>query len=267
MKKLIAVIGVLMISMLATGCTSVKPDVGHEAVLVMKPMFFGHGGVDDTPIKTGRSFVALTTDAVEVNVQPLQIKEHFDDLMTSDGVPIDFDPTLGVRITDSVKMIKTFGEKWYENNLQAEYRERVRQAVKKHGMNETAISDTATVEIDNEVTDQVKKLITSIGLPLEFIRFTIGKANPPDSIKDQRIATAAQQQRVKTEEQRKLAEDSRKLAEQSRAEADNAFRNAMQMSPEQYLRLEEIKMKRDICANGHCTVFMGSGATPIINTK
>jgi hypothetical protein len=42
---------------------------------------------------------------------------------------------------------------------------------------------------------------------------TVGRANPPDSVKNQRIEAAAQQQRIQTETQRKLAEDSRLQAE------------------------------------------------------
>lgn len=45
-------------------------------------------------------------------------------------------------------MISKFGEKWYENNVQAEFVNRVRQAIRKHGMNETAISTKAIDEID-----------------------------------------------------------------------------------------------------------------------
>ena len=58
----------------------------------------------------------------------------------------------------------------------------------------------------------------------------MGRANPPDSIKNQRIETAAQEQRANAEKQRKLAEDQRKEAEQARA----------------------------------CTMIMGSG-TPLLN--
>ena len=72
---------------------------------------------------------------------------------------------------------------------------------------------------------------------------TVGRANPPDAIKNQRIETAAQEQRANTEKQRKLAEDQRLQAELSRANADNAYRNQMSLSPEQFLRLEAIHMQ------------------------
>jgi hypothetical protein len=68
--------------------------------------------------------------------------------------------------------------------------------------------------------------------------------------------------------QRKLAEDQREAAEASRAKADNAYRNAMTLSPEQFLRLETIKMQRDVCSSGHCTFILSDGKiSPIVNTK
>ena len=45
------------------GCSSYAPDAGHEVVLIEKPMFFGHGGVEAEPVKTGRTFTAATTRA------------------------------------------------------------------------------------------------------------------------------------------------------------------------------------------------------------
>jgi hypothetical protein len=95
---------------------------------------------------------------------------------------------------------------------------------------------------------------------------TVGRANPPDAIKNQRIETAAQEQRANTEKQRKLAEDQRLQAELSRANADNAYRNQMSLSPEQFLRLEAIHMQRDVCAKGGCT-FIAGDVTPVISTR
>jgi hypothetical protein len=48
--------------------------------------------------------------------------------------------------------------------------------------------------------------------------------------KDQRVATATEQQRQLTEQQRKIAEDARLEAERSRAAADNAYRNSVGLS-------------------------------------
>ena len=98
---------------------------------------------------------------------------------------------------------------------------------------------------------------------MKLLDVNLGRANPRDAIKHQRIDNATQERRINTEKQRKLADDQRKLAEESRAAADNAYRLAMQLSPEQFLQLERIKMQRDVCAAGKC-VFVVGNATPMV---
>ncbi len=58
------------------GCIAI--EAGHEGVLVEQPFFFGHGGVDLVPSKTGRVIVAATTQVIDVDVRPIQYSEHFD---------------------------------------------------------------------------------------------------------------------------------------------------------------------------------------------
>lgn len=258
----------LAVAMLAaTGCHGVGPDAGHQAVLIQKPWFFGHGGVVEDPVKTGLAFVAWSTFSVDVNMQPERVEVDLQDTMTSDGVPIAFHAVLTYQVTDSVRLVRDFGENWYQNNLAQPFSTAARQSVRKHGMNETAISTTAIDAIDQEIRDAVVTSIAQQNLPVKLITLTVGRANPPDSVKNQRIETAAQQQRIETEKQKKLAEDQRMLAEQSRAAADNAYRQAMQLSPDQFLALEAIKMQQAVC--GHegksgCT-FIQNGATPVLN--
>src|SRR5260370_20129678 len=145
----------------------------------------------------------------------------------------------------------------------------VRQAVRKHGMNETATSTTALDAIDAEIRDQIVAFIKEKSLPVKLVSMTVGKANPPDAVKNQRVETATQEQRIQTEKQTKLAEDQRQQAEQSRANADNAYREAMHLSPEQFIQLETINMQRQVCCDkgkAHCT-FIPNGTTPIYNLR
>jgi regulator of protease activity HflC (stomatin/prohibitin superfamily) len=253
-----------LVAVLAAACHGVVPNAGQEAVLIHKLWVFGHGGVNAAPVKAGRSWVAITTQAVYVDMVPQQHGIHFDDLMSSDGVPLDFDAVVRLQVTDSVRLISNFGVNWFENNVQAEFANRVRQAVRKHGMNETAIQTTAVDAIDAEVSKAMIDYLAQARLPLRLIDVTVGRANPPDSIKTQRVETAAQEQRANTERQRKLAEDQRKEAEQARAASDNAYRNALGMSSDQFIQLEAIHAQREICLKGGCTLIMG-GSTPIVN--
>jgi len=257
----------LALAVSLSGCSSYSPDAGHEVVLVEKPWVFGHGGVDSEPVKTGRTFTAFTTDGIDVYMQPQKLETELPDPMTQDGVPITFHAIMVLQVVDSVSLIKNFGPDWYKNNMEEPFKTMIRQAVRKRGMNETAISTTALDAIDNEIRDELVAFIREKKLPIQLVTMTVGKANPPDAIKNQRIETATQEQRIQTEKQTKLAEDQRQQAEQSRANADNAYREAMHLSPEQFIQLEMIKMQKDVCGGSgkaSCT-FIQNGAAPVYN--
>jgi len=256
-----------LLSVILAGCSVYAPDAGHEIVLIEKPWFFGHGGVNPYPVKTGRTYAAVSTQGVDVYMQPQKFDTEMHDTMTSDGVPISFHAIVVLQVSDSVSLIKNFGPDWYRNNLEEQFKTMVRQAVRKRGMNETAISTTALDAIDAEIRESLIAFIKDKGLPVRLITMTVGRANPPDAIKSQRIETAAQEQRVQTEKQIKLAEDQRKAAEESRAAADNAYRQALGLSPEQYVQLKRIEMERAVCAEGKCTFIENTGAVPTFAVK
>ena len=252
------------------GCSTFSPDAGHEVVLVDKPWFFGHGGVESESVKTGRTYAALSTEGIDVYMQPQKMESELPDTMTQDGVPITFHAIMVLQVVDSVSLIKNFGPDWYKNNMEEPFRTMIRQAVRKHGMNETAISTTALDAIDAEIRDELIAFIKDKKLPVQLLTMTVGKANPPDAIKNQRIETATQEQRIQTEKQTKLAEDQRQQAEQSRANADNAYREAMHLSPEQFIQLEMIKMQRDVCGGSgkaSCTFIQNGSAVPTLSLK
>jgi regulator of protease activity HflC (stomatin/prohibitin superfamily) len=249
-----------------SGCSSVKVDAGQEAVLTKQPIFFGSGGVDPTPVKTGRAFVAWTTKAIVVDMRPVQAQVEFNDLMSKNGIPLDFDSALLFQVTDSVRLIEKFGPDWYQNMLAAEYQNIVRQSVRRYEMNDIAINSNAIEAIDTEVTKRLTEYIKRAGLPINLLKVSVGRANPPEDIKKQRIQTAAQEQRKLTEDQRMAAEGSRLGAEQARAAADNAYRAQMSLSPQQFVELERIKMLQQVCGGGKCTFIQGN-AQPIIDAR
>lgn len=269
---------ILLAALFVVGCSSVKPDAGHQAVLIRKPMFFGSGGVDETPIAAGRKYVAWTTDAMDVNMQPGRVDVEFADLMTSDGVPIDFHAVISYQIVDSVKLVRDYGADsvgteqqpipgFWVRNLDQPFRTAVRDSVKKHGMNEMAINATAAEAVDAEVTTHLLAIVKETGVPVKILDVSLGRANPPDAILHQRVETAAQEQRINTEKQRKLAEDQRKMAEESRAAADQAYNQKMGLNTEQYVSLRAIEMQREVCAKGGCTFLFGGNATPLVNLR
>jgi len=87
-----------------------------------------------------------------------------------------------LKVNDSVSLIRNFGPEWYRNNLEEPFRTMVRQAVRKRGMNETAISTVALDAIDAEIRDGLVAFIASKGLPVNLVTMTVGRANPPDAM-------------------------------------------------------------------------------------
>jgi regulator of protease activity HflC (stomatin/prohibitin superfamily) len=272
---MVVVIGVAASIAALAACSTVQPDAGHEAVLVRKPLIFGSGGVDPTPVTTGLKYVAFTTKGVDVNMQPSRVDAEFNDLMTSDGVPIDFHAVITLQIVDSVKLVRDYGADVQQNgvpgywnrNLDQPFRTAVRDSVKAHGMNEMAIQATAAEAVDKVVTDHLLAIVKETGVPVKILDVSLGRANPPDAILHQRVETAAQEQRINTERQKKLAEDQRKAAEESRAAADQAYNQKMGLNTEQYVALQAIQMQRDVCAKGTCTFIFGANATPLLNLR
>lgn len=275
MQKAIVLLFAIFLLGGLSGCSVASPDAGHEAVWVEKPLFFGHGGVEETPVTTGRSYGAITSSAIDVNMLPQRIDMEFDDMMTKSGVPVSFHVVATYRVVDSVKLVGKYGadvdEKtgipgFWDRNIDQPLRTAVRDSVKQRDMQDMAISQTAADAVGKEVSTAAIQIVQQTGVPILFTAINVGRVNPPDAIKNQRIETAAQEQRAITEQQTKLAEDQRKAAEQSRAAADNAYREAMQLSPDKFLQLERIKMQRDVCGHGgNCTFFIGSGPSPVID--
>lgn len=260
MKKLLCIIALAGLS----ACSNVTTEPNEEKVLNGKPWFFGNGGVYDTPVK-GSEWVAWTTQAIPVNMQPEQHMLELKDLMTSDGVPLDFDASIVTQVTDSVALVKRFGTNWYDNNIRTELLSYVRDAVKKHGLNETAISTTAAAAIDDEVSTRLEAYLKKTTFPVRLIRFTVGRANPPDSVKSQRIDTATQEQRVLTMQKTTLAEIERAKAEEKRAEADRAYQNGLGLDSAQFVQLRSLDTLKEVCGEKNCT-FVQQG-TPLILSK
>src|SRR5580658_7071813 len=273
MKRSMAFVVLAVATAGLVGCTVAAPNAGHQAVWMEKPFFFGHGGVDQTPVTAGRTYGAITSEAVDVSMLPQRVDMEFDDMMTRSGVPVSFHVVATFKVTDPVKLVSQFGadhddKVWgfWTRNLDQPIQNAVRDSVKQRDMQEMAISQTAADAVGQEVSAAALRIVQQTGVPIVFTGINVGRVNPPDAIKNQRIETAAQEQRAITEQQTKLAEDQRKAAEQSRAAADNAYREAMQLSPDQFLQLERIKMQRDVCAHGgSCTFFIGGGASPVID--
>jgi hypothetical protein len=276
MKNLILIICIGLALMMTTGCSNVVPAQGEEAVLVKKPMIFGHGGVSETPVTTGREYVAFTTDSVIVNMQPITVNHTVEDLMSSDNVPLDFNISVRLQIKDSVKLVKKFNyltgesidkQPWYMNNINSYLLSIVREEAKKHTMTQLAIDGDSINKMELDLKSNLEGYVKSIDMPVGIYEVNIGHVNPPNEIIASRTETVAQQQRIKTEKERAAAEDQRREAEVKRAIADRAYMDNIGLTAEQFVRLEQIKMMTGVCGDKNCTFIMGQNAAPIITTK
>lgn len=275
LKLVSLVVALCLASIVATGCSTAAPDAGHQAVWVEKPTFAGHGGIDPTPVTTGQEYGALSSTPVDVDMRPQRVDMEFDDMMTKSGVPVSFHVLFVFHVTDSVKLVSSYGvdsqtgeaKGAWNRVMDSQINQLVRDAVKAYDMQDIAISQTAVDAVTKQITEGAFKIAASTGLPIQLTSVNVGRILPPDAVRDQRIQTATQEQRVITEQQKKLAEDARKASEQSRAAADNAYREEMQLSPEQFIQLERIKMQDDVCKGGNCTFIVGGDGKPLVNVK
>lgn len=58
--------------MMAASCHSVSPNADEEAVLIYKPWFFGHGGVDMTPVESGLTWCFWSTHSETFKIVPVK---------------------------------------------------------------------------------------------------------------------------------------------------------------------------------------------------
>ena len=275
-KAMFVVLGVFAVMASFAACSTVQPDAGHEAVLVRKPLIFGSGGVDATPVKTGLKYVAFTTEGVDVNMQPRRIDSEFTDLMTSDGVPIDFHAVItpaGDRQREAgARLRRRLGGAngtpgFWMRNLDQPFRTAVRDAVKAHGMNEMAIQATAaegSIRSSPSTCSRSSRRpacrcgssTSRSAAPIRPMRSCISASRPP-----RRSSASTPRSRRSS---RRISASS---AEESRAAADQAYNQKMGLNTEQYVALQAIQMQRDVCAKGTCTFIYGANATPMLNLR
>jgi regulator of protease activity HflC (stomatin/prohibitin superfamily) len=263
MYKLSSIILMMIILVFGCSCSRVNVDLGHEAVLIYKPWFFGHGGVEKDPVKPGSVFVALSTDSYELDMRPIKFDEPFDDIMPKDNNPVDYHASVRLQITDSVGLLSKFGTDYYKNNIQRAFQTMNRNQVRQYSMPELALQQEVVEKVERELEKELQEYVDRFKIPVKILDISLGKISPQKEIIAAYNETGVQQQRAKTEAQRANAEESRKAAEIKRAEADRAYQEARGLTPDQYLKMLQI----EACSKSNCTMIMGSNAVPMVNVK
>ncbi|ULA63475.1 MAG: PHB domain-containing protein [Nitrospira sp.] len=253
---MVAVVGLMAVG---TGCVAI--EAGHEGVLVEQPFFFGHGGVDPIPTKTGRVVVAPTTKVVDVDIRPVQYSEHFD-IISAENAPVSFDAFLIANVIEgrSPELISKYGPNWYANNAKEAFRTFVREEVQKYPLFQLTTDPTTRQKLQDAIAKEVQtKLIEKQGIPVRLNRVVVGSILPPKGVVEQTTQTIIQEQRKITMVEFQKAEESREKAEKQRGIADRAYRESLGLTAPEFVDLRRIEVQKEIVQHSPSalTVIMG----------
>lgn len=277
MKRIFYFIALMLfVSTTMTSCyyKSIEPE--YEGVVDSKPYFWGAEGVEDEPIFPGRKLLWATKDVTEFKMTPVEFEETYDDIFTSDNNPVYFNSYCILQIEHGMSPIlyKNWGIKWYENNIEEKYRKLTRDKVCLFELFEMTtqrtIADSLERVIQAELQEYIDNLIGQVdgteGMPVKVNLVTIGRIKPTDEILDEINNTGVAKQRLRTIQDETKAEVEREQREIAKANADNAYRRALNLSPDQWLRMREIEMMENASKNG-ATLFLGVDGVPTVPMK
>lgn len=256
---MLGVVGVFVASVSTSGCVAI--EAGHEGVMVEQPFFFGHGGIDPAPSKTGRVWVAPTTKVIEVDVRPLQYSEHFD-IISAENAPVSFDAFLIANVVEgrSPELIGRYGATWYQNNVKEAFRTFVREEVQRYPLFQLTTDPTTRTKLQDAIAREVQsKLIDKQNMPIRLNRVVVGSILPPKGVVEQTTQTIVQEQRKITMVEFQKAEEAREKAEKQRGIADRAYRESLGLTAPEFVDLRRIEVQKEIVQHAPTalTVIMG----------
>ena len=237
------------------GCTTVDAD--EETVLIDKPWFLGHGGVQSDPVETGLEWIWWSTDTETFKIVPFKHQVDMDDLFSDDNTPLDFHTIIITQIQKgkSPILLQNYGTDWFNTNLYNYYCNLVRDHISQHSPFDLMSNRAILNEIDTKVLKQMQNYVAELSKEKEFPvivkQVTIGKAIP---------------NKEQLEERQVEVELAREKAERQRAKADKAYREELGLSTQDFISLKWIET---IAAkNGaNIDVMVGGGSTPMWNIK
>lgn len=261
---------ILMVSMTMTscmGCTEVDAD--EEVVLIDKPWFVGHGGVQETPVQTGLKWIWMSTDTEHFKIVPFKHQVDMDDLFSDDNTPLDFHTIIITQIKQgkSPILLQNYGVDWFNTNLYNEYCNLVRDHISQHSPFDLMSNRSILNDIDAKVLARMRLFVDSLSKEKEFpiiIRqVTIGKATPNEKQLEEMNNTAKAVQAKQTQEREAEVHMAREKAERQRAKADKAYREELGLTIPQFIELrkwEVIEKKQ----GANIDVVVGGNSTPMI---
>ena len=254
-----SMLGAVGVLLLTSGCVAI--EVVDEGVMCEHPFFFGHGGVDPAPSKTGRVWVAPTTKVIEVDVRPLQYSEHFD-IISAENAPVSFDAFMIANVVESrsPELISRYGPNWYQNNVKEAFRTFVREEVQRYPLFQLTTDPTTRTKLQDAIAREVQnKLIDKQNMPIRLNRVVVGSILPPKGVVEQTTQTIVQEQRKITMVEFQKAEEAREKAEKQRGIADRAYRESLGLTAPEFVDLRRIEVQKEIVQHSPSalTVIMG----------
>ena len=234
----------LFATILLTSCHGVMPGADEEAVLVHKPWFFGHGGVDDEPVTTGCTWCWWSTHSETFKIIPVKYAERLDDIISNENTPLDFNTIITLQIKEgrTPLLLENYGVEWYENNIKEVYNNLTRHYVSQYSPFDLTSNREVIAHIDSCVKSDMVRYIDELSevreFPVTVVNVITGRAIPNAAQLTEMNNTAAQIQAKQTQERRYEMELAREKAESQRAISDKAYQQKMNLTAEQFISLK-----------------------------
>ena len=274
MKKFLTMFSIAIMAMFSLtscmGCTTVDAD--EETVLIDKPWFFGHGGVQKKAVETGLEWIWWSTDTETFKIIPIKHQVDMNDLFSDDNTPLDFHTVIITQIEKGKTpiLLQNYGVDWFNTNIYNEYCNLVRDHISQHSPFDLMSNRAILNEIDTKVLKQMQEFVAKLSKEKEFpiiIRqVTIGKATPNDKQLEEMNNTAKAVQAKQTQEREAEVQLAREKAERQRAKADKAYMEEMHLSTSDFISLKWIET---IAAKdgANIDVLVGGNSTSMWNVR
>lgn len=272
MKKIISVICILLTSVCIMSCHGVRPGADEESVLIDKPWFFGHGGVDESPVSTGLKWVWWSTSSETFKIVPFKHQVDMDDLFSDDNTPLDFHTIIITQIEHGKTpvLLKNYGVNWFNTNLYNYYCNLVRDHISQHSPFDLMSNRAILNDIDAKVLKQMQMYVAQLSKEREFPviikQVTIGKALPNKEQLEEMNKTAKAVQAKQTQEREAEVQMAREKAERQRAKADKAYMQEMNLDAQSFIQLKWIETINNK-AGANIDVMVGSPSTSMWNIR
>lgn len=253
MKRFISLMTMLLAAlMMFSSCSLATVDGDEEGVFIKKPIMFGPKGVQELALTEGSEWKVFSTDFVTYKKIPVKYTEVFDDVFCDDNTPLDLSAHITLKIIDGKSPIlhKNYGPEWYDNNVKENFREIVRNFISTYNMytlvSDREVYDQVKVDITEKMNDYFAKLNNIAEFPIRIVNVVVDKAKPNDMVLEELNKTAAMAQQKITQQRQQEMEDERAITETKRAIADKAYMQAMNLSPDAFIRLRyaEIELEK-----------------------